>query len=131
MDEMGRCCVEETFLMNSESIKGIRIHEYFEHYVVPFYCNLYHAQYFGKYINEWPHGVAGLNAAMQKRYGIEDKSTMYNAMIAILRGEVFTMSSRCFCGERRISRQHLQLVTDLQKLHPLIWQKLLLEKSPC
>lgn len=129
MSDKGFCCVEEPYLMQSEALKGIRLSAYIMNYVLPFYANLEHRIIFGHYRKEWSHREHGLIEARHIRYCIDDRNNFKKAVRAIENGEVFTANSRCFCGERRISKQHFQLIKDLRNLHPLIWRKLLLEKS--
>lgn len=122
-NEDGTCCVEVPAVLKKAARKGLRLREYIERFVVPFFANQIYFDSKGEFLSERSHGVEGIREHVASIVGTYEKAEIQHLIKLLSIGQKVGRNSGCVCGSGvKYKYCHQKMLTELNRLYT--WQDL-------
>jgi hypothetical protein len=96
---------------------GLSIVKFIKNMVIPYFANQLYRKREGKYLNEYPHGLAGIKVYYESLYKSSDYSAWYKCCYSAFKKRKIGRNDDCYCNSgQKFKRCHLQVEEILQIL---------------
>lgn len=117
IDNNGYCCLDIEHVLEFKAKQGIKIVEFYQNCIYPFFANTLYKMNFGKYSNgEYSHFFNGVTQFYEEKLMLTDSVLIIKILKAILNNTIPGRNNRpCICGlDKKFKKCHLESFNFLQ-----------------